>query len=68
MAGYRASFVVWLMALVLFAKWSKSSSGERGRSMGECGDKLEFKAFQRALPSFYASSMCCRRKDERLCW
>ena len=65
--GEGASLVDCRIHSVLFAKWSRSSSGESGHSRGDCGDKMEFKDFQSALPSFSASSMCCRRNDDRLC-
>jgi len=63
-----ASFEDWRIASVLWAKWSRSSSADRGHSRGDCGDKIELKAFQSALPSFSASSIYCRRKEERFCW
>jgi len=67
-SGAGASFVDWRIASVLLAKWSRSSSGDWGHSRGDCGDKIEFNAFPSVLPSFSASSICCRRKDERFCW
>jgi len=67
-SGEGTTFVDWRIAYDLWAKWSRSSSGDREHSRGDCGDEIELKAFQSALPSFSVSSIHCQRKEERFCW